>query len=46
MNIQKASNNILNNADVEVYREKLNKAVIGTNFLLGRKIYINRIFTK
>ena len=37
MNIQKASNNILNNADVEVYREKLNKAVIGTNFLLGRK---------
>lgn len=37
MDIQKASNNILNNADVEVYREKLNKAVIGTNFLLGRK---------
>lgn len=37
MNIQKTSNNILNSAGVEVYGEKLNKAIIGTDFLLGRK---------
>lgn len=35
--IQKTSNNILNNNSVEVYGEKLNKALIGVDFLLGRK---------
>ena len=35
--IQKTSNNTLNNNSVEVYGEKLNKALIGVDFLLGRK---------
>lgn len=37
MDIQKTSNNILNNINVEVYGERLNKAIIGTDYLLGRK---------
>ena len=37
MDIQKTSNNILITTNVEVYGERLNKAIIGTDYLLGRK---------
>lgn len=36
INIQKTPNNILNNIG-EIYGEKLNKALIGVDYLLGRK---------
>lgn len=37
INIQKTPNNVLNKTNVEVYGENLNKAIIGSDFLLGRK---------